>query len=206
MHIQLFEDWKQSKERMHGAEHEVYPVKHDPSKVFKVGDKDNVLKWTKLFKDHPEIFPVIYKVSPLRQKINTNFTSALAKIDDPYYVELEKLDDKKAREEYENLKSEIYKSDVHTLYGSKFERDDIYLDDVFRDCMKNEIFLKKVENLLKDEPYYQLFLKWSSFLVKVNKIVAPLKQAPGATGTMIDIHSGKNFGYDKSGHLKCLDI
>ena len=204
-YLKLFEDWKEKKERLHGAEHEVYPVKHDPNRVYKVGDKSSIMKWAPLFKKYPEIFPYVYRIAPLKQKINTGF-SGIANMSDPYYAEVEKLDDKKAQLEYEKLKTDMYNSDVHTLYGSKFDKDDVHLDDVFRDCLKSDNFYNKVENFLKDKECHDTFVRWFEFIKKANGFIEPLKKDGGGTGFIIDIHSGKNFGYDKSGNLKCLDI
>lgn len=85
-----------------GRHHVVYPNLRDPSKVFKTpkeGFPKINYKWVKMFEEHPDMFPKVYRVSDR-------------------YVSLEKLDTNKAITEYQLLDGLLKKDDE--LYSGDF--------------------------------------------------------------------------------------
>lgn len=167
-----------------GTEHDIYPSKTNPDRVYKLGKRKVVEKWLHIFQKHPDVFPKVFRAGKLNKDTG-----------DFYYVEVEKLNTKKALNEWE------YIEDVLELFGyvdkesfSVFSDLDFYFQS---DKIDNEIL-----NLLKhkDSKAHDLLLKWNNFIKKVRNIVNIYNEK-----MTLDVHR-HNFGYDSMGKMKCLDI
>jgi hypothetical protein len=170
---------------MEGSQHMIYDSKKNPNIVFKIGHPGFVDSWLSIFKKRPQYFPEIYRVGIVKDKHEYK------------YVEMEKLDTKRVKEEWEKIT-------LLLIDAGLIDEDNIFdnnLSDVFRNCILDEEYdndvIQKIKNLNRGQ--YQLFIKWSHFLHRLNSFVEPIK------GSMLDIHDG-NYGYDKQGNIKCFDI
>ena len=173
-----------------GMEHTLYEYKRDPSKLFKVGEKDVVDEWVKVFKKFPTLFPKIYSVGKLGQTNN-------------YYVLIEKLDTTMAETEWQELENkleEIGVTDPMDEEDEDYGRDitDIYINHKDDDNVINDI---KTRLMNYDQNAYKSFVKWFGLFKKCEKAI---EKVLGRT-TLVDAHR-YNFGYDSEGNLKCLDI
>lgn len=175
-----------------GLEHSIYPSKKFPDRLLKVGEKDNVEEWVEVFKSDQNIFPKIFRVGKIS---NYKYNES-----DVYFVEIEKLDTKKAETEWDYLHDKMEEIGlVHYemgLYGRDFT--DIYLNHgEDKDIIKNIL-----EELKKyDSKSYQIFVKWFTLVKKCEET----KNKISGKDSFVDAHK-YNFGYDKNGNLKCLDL
>lgn len=174
-----------------GIEHSIYPSRKHPDRLLKVGQKDVVEEWVKVFQSNPNIFPKIYRVGKL------NYKNADSEI---FFVEIEKLDTKKAESEWDLLHEKLEQlgmiDEEFGFYGRDFT--DIYLNHG-----EDKDIIKHILNALKDKDKntYEIFIKWFSLIKKCeeanNKILGK--------DSFVDAHK-YNFGYDSKGNLKCLDL
>jgi hypothetical protein len=175
-----------------GSRHIIYPSQIHPDKIIKTaktnpeygGDEYNTLDLDsiELFQKHPDIFPIVYKVTDK-------------------YIVLEKLDDIKPSDELENLYNQVIKSntefseyitDKFTGYdrGSDEFSTDIYEYITEEDKLPSDF--NEVYSKIKDG---ELLKKYVSFIFKVIQLFSQ----------HLDIHN-EQFGYDSKGNLKLLDI
>jgi hypothetical protein len=172
-----------------GTQHVVYQSKHNPNIVYKIGEKNETLKWVTLFKKYPKYFPIIYKTGLTNSKKD-------GKIITDMYVAIEKLNTEQAIYEWELMENEL----------SKLQIIDIDFIHAFDDTMKVAIVDEEYNNQILEslkahnKKIYYLYIKWVNFLHTINSIVQPLKN-----GTMLDVHR-YNYGYTNEGKIKCLDI
>jgi len=166
---------------MEGSQHMIYDSKKNPNIVFKVGHPHFVDEWLPIFKKYPQYFPNIYRVGILKDR------------HDYKYVEMDKLNTKRVKEEWSEM--------TLLLTDAGLIDEDNNINDVFINCILDEEYDNRVISTIQnmDRGVYQLFVKWLNFLHKLNSVVAPIK------GSTLDIHDG-NFGYDKEGNIKCFDI
>ena len=167
-----------------GTEHTIYPSQKNPDRLYKTGKKDNILKWSAVFKANPNLFPTIYNIAPLSNKID-------------YYVEIEKLNTKKVLSEWDYLEmilEEIGYVDTDGLGGND-------IDSLFMKVVVKQTYYNKVKLALSEENIgaCNLFVKWVTFLKEVKSFIA--KHSYSA----LDIHR-YNFGYDNNGNIKAIDI
>ena len=163
-----------------GYEHDVFSNEHDPNKLFKVsggklgkgGGNLNPAKWIKVFKAHPEIFPVVYR---------SNDKGA----------EVEKLDAVKAQKEFEEIQKYIPEENVGSFKGLL----NIIASGV--DRKHAEVYIREYVDYLKENKpeLVKPFMQYAKLVDAAQK----------AVGGRVDVHAG-NFGYDKQGKLKMLDI
>jgi hypothetical protein len=170
-----------------GRDHRVYQSKLYPDRIFKVelapGEVD---KWFTIFKENPDIFPKIYKKTKMKDKQGKIFSS----------VVLEKLETKKFTKlwsELEGEMAELFKNIPSSKRSTSLEglvsRDALFIPEY-----KNlwEQLLNHIKNT-RPEMYSQVN-EFSELINKLHKIT----KTP-------DVRKF-NFGYDKQGVLKCLDI
>ena len=162
-----------------GTEHTIYTSDKNPNAIVKVGKKENVEKWSKVFKANPDLFPKVFKVGKLE--------------DGQYYAVIEKLDTKKAVEEWGKL--EIALEDIGEVDTDVFEStiDQVFIDIILGKKDANQIYKKLSGDNQK------LFKKWIEFLAKTAKYLIDTKFGG------LDIHR-YNFAYDKKGKIKAIDI
>jgi hypothetical protein len=164
-----------------GVEHDLYPSETQPNVLYKVGKKELIDRWTEVFKSNPSIFPKIYRIGKMK--------------DGRYYVTIEKLDTKKALQEWDQMEMALELAGV--LDTDVFENT---IDQLFIDVVLGYVSKAGVLKRLKyDKPMQLLFDKWSKFLIKTYKYI----QKFGYNG--LDIHR-YNFAYDSSGNIKAIDI
>ena len=166
----------------HGSYHNVYQSKTNPDRVYKVGSLSVVNTWIDIFKRYPEYFPHVFRSGPLTLKDKTKKA---------YFVELEKLDTRSVRSDWDYIFFEVGK-----LNCAK-KRDENDLNNIFDDITDDPAYIKEVlaELKRKNQKVYKNFSEWVNLIHNVYNIV------PGN----LDVHAG-NFGYDKNGNKKCLDI
>jgi hypothetical protein len=170
---------------LEGTRHMIYDSKKNPNIVFKVGHPHFVDEWLPIFKKYPQYFPKIYRVGILKDR------------HDYKYVEMDKLNTKRVKEEWAKMTLLLTDAGLIDKYSNFLHN----INDVFIDCILDEEYDNRVISTIQnmDRGVYQLFVKWLNFLHKLNSVVAPIK------GSTLDIHDG-NFGYDKEGNIKCFDI
>lgn len=166
-----------------GTEHSLYPSKSDPNILYKIGNKQNVLKWLTIFKKYPKFFPKTFRAAEM-----TNHPQL-------YYVAIEKLNTARVQTEWSNIEAAMERAGL---------MDEDYIHDinqVFVESLRDQNYENWITNGLKksNPAMYKLFVRWLNFLHGFNAIIAPLK------GAMTDIHRG-NFAYDNAGNIKCIDI
>lgn len=166
-----------------GSIHRVYPLKNHPDKVIKIADDPISWKYTQeeleIFKQHPDIFPKVYKVT------------------DKYAI-IEKLDDKGALNDNDKTIQYIkgYIDNSNELVKELLYSEDIpgtfYSYLLYKVPSFNEEYNELYQALPNE---YQILLeKWYKI---ISKIISKLKEA--------DIHA-RQFAYDKSGNLKLIDF
>lgn len=160
-----------------GEDHVIYPS-NNPDRLYKVGKRDVVLRWLRVFKNNPEFFPIVYKWG--RSSMKEGY----------YFVEVEKLDVPKAKAEYSKLRDVVFKV--------KFNDKGISSGD-FRNYMEGRYDIRLLEPEFKNNPELnEIFKRWEELSLNIVPLIGQYKDYP-------DLH-GNNFGYDKNGNLKCLDI
>ena len=186
-----------------GADHHVFPVKHDQTKVFKLGSEHAVDFWYDMFKNHPSVFPMVYKRGKTKMKLkkdkvvfqdNTFVRLKAGSIVPIDYVEMEKLDPQRAENEWRMLDSAIiditeeqWDFQDYVLHFALFESSNMKPD--------YALMLHVLDELKSDYPEeYRMITRYLDLIIEIKKI----NKHP-------DLHI-HNFGYDKKGKLKCLDI
>ena len=186
-----------------GADHHVFPVKHDRTKVFKLGSEHAVDFWYDMFKNHPLIFPMVYKRGKTKMKLkkdkvvfqdNTFVRLKAGSIVPIDYVEMEKLDPKKAENEWRILDSAIiditeeqWDFQDYVLHFALFEGSNMTPDYALMTHVLSEL-----KSDYPDE--YRMITRFLDLIIEIKKV-----------NNHPDLHI-YNFGYDKKGKLKCLDI
>lgn len=171
-----------------GWNHLIYPSKN-PNMLYKLGSEYKVNKWLSIFKKHPDLFPIIYKTG--------KFTYEGKKC---MWVLLEKLNTNLVLEEWKVLTDCLYEFIPKPSYLNDDEYRDI--EEIFKLVNTDKPFIKFLSDYLKDSEEedmeennnYYLFLKWVKFFEKLSFL-----------GNKLDIHKNQ-YGYDKNGNIKCLDI
>ena len=186
-----------------GADHYIFPSKRNPNNVYKLGSEHAVDFWYDLFKNHPSIFPVVYKRGKTRMKLdrdkvvfqdNTFVKLKAGSIVPVAYVEMEKLDPKRAENEWKMLDFAI--TDItedqwdfqdYVLHFAIFESSNMKPD--------FDLMLHVFDELKINYPdEYKMITRFLDLIIEVKKV----NKHP-------DLHM-YNFGYDMKGNLKCLDI
>lgn len=160
-----------------GLYHEVYESNRYPNKVFKVGREYSVKEAYEYFIRYPYLFPEVYGYKKWGEKKADNG-------DDLYLLILEKLDTNKFIWFFNELSKkcrEILGKNI-TLIAYQF-------DEHQEDWAK---LLNELET--QDKSFYSKSIEFFGLLVELNEIY-----------DFPDVHSGQ-FGYDKTGELKCLDF
>lgn len=186
-----------------GADHHIFPSKHNPDRVYKLGSEHAVDFWYDLFKSRPSIFPIVYKRGKTRMKLdrdrsvfqdNTFVKLKAGTIVPVDYVEMEKLNPQRAENEWKllnrviiNITEDQWDFQDYVLHFALFEgakmKPDYALMIHVLDEMKNDY---------PDE--YKMITRFLDLILEIKK----LNKFP-------DLHI-YNFGYDIKGNLKCLDI
>lgn len=186
-----------------GADHHIFPSKHNPNIVYKLGSEHAVDFWYDMFKNNPKIFPIVYKRGKTKMKLkkdkvvfqdNTFVRLKAGSVNPVDYVEMEKLDPKRAESEWRMLDSAIiditeeqWDFQDYVLHFALFESSNMKPD---YDLMTH--VLDELKSDFPDE--YRMMTRFLELIIEIKKI----NQHP-------DLHI-YNFGYDKAGKLKCLDI
>ena len=178
-----------------GSEHIIYPYSKDPNKIIKTFDPDETESINKdqitTFQKHPDIFPIIYKVT------------------DKYAV-LEKLNTEKAIDELEKLQTEFFNLKWRDEKKRKYSilLDELMEDDNLEDYdfigLLYHLFQNTSSSSLKKELTTLLSLTSNPDILKkyidfLTKVTSKINQ------TELDIHS-EQFGYDSKENIKLLDI
>jgi len=164
-----------------GCYHRVYTSVKNPNMLYKVGDRDIVEGWVRIFKKYPDMFPKVYRVFPFKK--NPNY----------WVVEIEKLDRDRAEKEFKELDDFVYNCEL-TYKGLVIRFSRIYLEG-YLSTVINNIKTHGVEGLQK---YIPLLEKWADYLDRLAKILEVENDYP-------DFHEG-NFAYDSNNNIKAIDI
>lgn len=163
-----------------GYEHDIFSNEHDPNKVFKVSGG-------KLGKEGGNLNPSKWiKVF----QSHSNIFPVVYRSNDKG-AEVEKLDAVKAQKEFEDIQNHIPETNVGSFKGLL----NIIASGV--DRKHAAVYVREYVSYLK-ENQPQLV---SSFM----RYVKLVDDAQKVVGDRVDVHAG-NFGYDKQGKLKMLDI
>ena len=184
-----------------GAFHNVYPSNKNPNIVYKIGFDEDVNGWVDLFKSRPDIFPKVYGAGHVNIKLKkqvTNFSWRTGEFKpityNPgdtvkvKYVAVERLNTEKAKQHWNSLANV-----VSTMSGKSLQT---YLTSLGMDEEMEEEFLSLGEKIKEtgNDFIYEIFVELYNLIHSVYEL------KPTA-----DVHVG-NYGYDKDGNLKCLDI
>lgn len=175
-----------------GMEHTIYPSKKHPDRLFKVGDRDVVENWVKIFQSNPELFPKIYRVGKLSKTGNPKT--------EKYFVEIEKLETEKSKQEWQELEDKLEEANLTDWDDGAFGRG---LTDIYMNYENDQKTITHIASELKKrgDKGYDLFIKWFKFIKDCQNAIEKVRNQP----TLVDAHI-YNFGYGKDGKLKCLDI
>lgn len=164
-----------------GVEHVLYTSPNNPNVLYKVGDKDNVLKWSNVFKSNPKLFPKVYKVGEMK--------------DGKCYVQIEKLNTDKAVIDWNNM--EMALEEIGAVDTDVF---DSTIDQLFINLVLGyEDFEKIYKRLGANKAIQSMFGKWVIFLKKTYQYIKKFAY------NGLDIHR-YNFAYDSAGNIKAIDI
>lgn len=178
----------QKKEKLGGGvEHSVYPYNKFPDKVIKIGEGPIVEEWVKVFNSSPKIFPKIYGIKRIGSSEN-------------FYVILEKLDTQKAKDEWQYIEEKMEECNIIDYVEGEYGED---LTDVYLNYGEDKKIITKIADTLKkyDKKAFDLFIKWFGLVKKIERVIKKTLNKE----TFVDFHK-YNFGYDKNGNLKCLDL
>jgi len=199
-------DTKDKTPKGSGSFHYVYNSKQNRDRVYKIGRPSDVDEWLEVFKNHPDIFPSVYRVGNTEVKLRepksyTEFIDGEMKhikhnvgdIMDAKYVELDKLNTLSAQNDWMKLDYAI--ADI-TEEAWEFQDYVIHLIlDYINEGGDNEMIDSVNQNIKVEHPEMVGIL--DRFVTLIKKI-CEVKRRP-------DLHID-NFGYDNEGNLKCLDI
>ena len=184
-----------------GAFHKVYISKKNPNAVYKIGFDEDVSGWVDIFKSRPDLFPKVYKMGHLNIKLKKSTTTFSWRTGDfkpitynpgdtvkVRYVEVEKLDTDKAKSYWNSLANV-----VSVMSGKSLQT---YLTSLGMDEEMEEEFKTLGEKIREtgNTFIYEILVDFYNLVHSVYEL------KPTA-----DVHVG-NYGYDKDGNLKCLDI
>ena len=164
-----------------GADHYVVPSSHNPNIVYKVGNPEIVKKWVPIFLQSPEFFPKIFKTTGQVKLDNMIFS----------YITIERLDTKRALIEWKAIDAICEK-----YLNKSFQKVVRYWNELNNIAQQDRDDLVKLGQVIKKE-YPNLYDNYQRFHYLIESVY---EIVPGA-----DIHHNQ-FGYDKEGVLKCLDI
>ena len=143
---------------------------NDDTVIKEFNDKYELDNTIKYFPKHPNLFPKIFKV-------------------DGNKIEMEKLETKKAENEFNTL-NRWFKKNLKISFGSYLMR-----DYTFELIHPNKPYPILSEDFPKE--YVNIVNKYQNLINSIMKIVEK--------HFLLDVHS-LNFGYDKNGNLKMFDI
>jgi hypothetical protein len=184
-----------------GAFHNVYPSNKNPNMVYKIGFDEDVNGWVDLFKSRPDIFPKVYGAGHVNIKLKkqvTNFSWRTGEFKpityNPgdtvkvKYVAVERLNTEKAKQHWNSLANV-----VSTMSDKSLQT---YLTSLGMDEELEEEFLSLGEKIKEtgNDFIYEIFVELYNLIHSVYELKP-----------VADVHVG-NYGYDKDGNLKCLDI
>lgn len=175
-----------------GAYHNVYPLKNHPDKVVKISQDEKNWKYTlqqlETFKNHPNLFPKVYKIT------------------DKYAV-IEKLNDKKAREDIKKAFSYLmllnYENDSSLSLVNYMKHNDNFTSGIYdfkgEHPEKYNKAFKELEDILVDRNQQVLYtlIRFNEF---INKIYDELDNS-----YVYDIHDYQ-FAYDSNNNIKLVDF
>ena len=164
-----------------GTEHEIYSLPNDPNVLVKVGKKEIVDKWVMVFKSNPKIFPKVIDSGVLE--------------DGRGYGIIEKLDTKRVVDEWYQMEMALELVGVVDTDVFEDTIDQVFIDIIFGKRDGNKIYY----SLSSDPSSQALYKKWINFLIKAADYL--MSNSYGG----LDLHR-YNFGYDKRGTIKALDI
>jgi len=141
-----------------------------------------VNKWVTIFILHPDLFPIVYKSGPIKRQISTKFDDLYDNKEDPYYVELEKLNSAKAKSELHKLELSINKSNISELLYPEDRKKYVFIEHMFYRALNDESLLDKYKKYMVFD-YPSFFMRYR-FLNKVKE----------AAGGKLDFNKS-NFGY-----------
>jgi hypothetical protein len=203
-HVDLDEATPVEKDELgSGADHHIYPSKHNPKIVYKLGSEHAVDFWFDMFKNNPKVFPIVYKRGKTKMKLkkdkmvfkdNTFVRLKAGDIIPIDYVEMEKLDPKRAENEWKMLNYAIvditenqWDFQDYVLHFALFESSNMKPDYVLMTHIFDELKVSYPSE-------YKMITRFLDLIIEIKKI----NKHP-------DLHM-YNFGYDTKGVLKCLDI
>lgn len=166
-----------------GSFHDIYSFNRFPDRLFKVGRRDDVEEWLKVFSAKKKLFPKVFSVKNVKDKLGL------------FYVEIEKLDTDRVIKEWRIMENALELAGIIDL-------DD--LENSIDFTLQNVLVSESLFNLCKttlrktDMVAYNLFIKWVPFLYEVQGVVERI------TNRNLDLHR-YNFGYSGA-QMKCLDI
>jgi hypothetical protein len=184
-----------------GAFHNVYPSNKNPNMVYKIGFDEDVNGWVDLFKSRPDIFPKVYGTGYVNIKLKkqvTNFSWRTGEFKpityNPgdtvkvKYVGVERLNTEKAKQHWNSLANV-----VSVMSGKSLQT---YLTSLGMDQEMEDEFLSIGEKIKEtgNDFIYNIFVEFYNLIHSVYELKP-----------VADVHVG-NYGYDKDGNLKCLDI
>lgn len=174
---------KEKKSLGQGRYHKLYPHPTNPDVLYKVGLYHVMYEWVPVFKAHPDLFPKVYG------DIKSNVIMVKGYNGEKYkreasWILVEKLDTKTFNDFFEELyEIDLGMSPLAALFN-------VHLKGRYSDVVMT--FLDGVKREAPD--MYDRCVELFDLTAKV------LEVAPE-----FDLHAYQ-FGYDKTGKLKCLDI
>lgn len=177
----IFEEIKKKEQFARGMEHIIYPMKSDPTKLIKVGKTGDVAEWSVIFEKNPDIFPQVFRFGVIKDGKGMAFAI------------VERMNTKKFENNWNELQNDL------ELLGIIDQDENQSLTDVYMELAiksdlseLDEIGDKLHENNMGSADFYD---ELKDLIINADK----------AIGGVMDVHK-YNFGYDKEGNIKFIDI
>jgi hypothetical protein len=167
-----------------GINHKIYPHPTNPDVVYKVGQYHVMYDWVPVFKAHPDLFPKVYGDIKSNMITFKNYFGEKERREASWIL-VEKLETETFITMFNDLDDYDLGEYTATDIIRYFLHDNRYGEKVME-------FERNVKNILPH--FYEKCVELFDLITNIWEIV------PDA-----DIHMNQ-FGYDKNGKLKCLDI
>ena len=181
-----------------GSYHKVFASKNNPNVLYKIGTDEMVSKWIDIFRKFPELFPKVYRTGIMNVKLDDRIIRMVngeitvlppGETVKARYVEIEKFDTKQALHQWDVINRAIM-----DFTNNKYDAQKLFT--ILDEPTGEEIIFNLAKYLKQNNEEFKLQIleDFYNLLSKVYEI------KPAA-----DVHRG-NFGIDKDGHLKMIDI
>lgn len=169
-----------------GVQHTVLKSHKHPDRLYKIGRKNDVEFWSKIFQENPKIFPKVYRIFPSKKN--------------PYYyiAEIEKLDTVNAEADFDMV-NQVIKNFPKGAYSlPHIHKIDNYYPNGHMGFLRDfKVYLNEIRPSDAD---MKKILKWTKTIYTMYKYLENKYDYFDR-----DLHS-QNVAYDMNKNIKIIDI